>query len=288
LAGSREAHITCELLSPGGRDEGAGAILESIAGGDQLAFWTLWLRHQEHLFSVCLRQMRGIHADAEDALSRAMLRALDKMPRYADQLLDPKAWLTRLTYNVCVETHREHSRRLGKQKRPQGADIDYERARFLGGSPEEDLLRGELFNFLKERIEGLGERLRQPFILRFINEMSCGEVAAELGLSNENVRKRIQQAKIILRQDLVKYFLRSIGTNESSADHIRVVMPTCDPTWLYGQLVGNWRCLASYNLGLHPPWAQAATREALDSGAQEGASVDAETEVKMVKGRSHK
>jgi RNA polymerase sigma factor (sigma-70 family) len=210
LAGPHQADITCELVSPLEPEEQARAILESIAEGDQIAFWALWQRHQEHLFAVCLRQMRGIHADAEDALSRAMLRALDKMPRYAGQLLDPKAWLTRLTYNVCVETHREHSRRLGKQRRQQGADIEYEKAIFLGGSPEGELLHRELFDFLKERIDGLSERLRKPFILRFLHEMSCREVAAELNLSSENVRKRIQQARIILRRELAGYLSSSI------------------------------------------------------------------------------
>src|SRR5690349_19900315 len=51
-------------------------LLISIAGGDFSAFWDLWQRYRKYLFVVCLRYMGGMHADAEDALSQAMLRAL--------------------------------------------------------------------------------------------------------------------------------------------------------------------------------------------------------------------
>jgi RNA polymerase sigma factor (sigma-70 family) len=226
LADPRQAHITCDLVNPVERDEQARGILKSIAEGDQLAFWALWQRHQEHLFSVCLRQMRGIHADAEDALSRAMLRAQDKMPRYAGELLDPKAWLTRLTYNVCVETHREERRRLSRHKCQDDADVNHDHAVVLCASPEQAMLHSEMFTLLKRHIDGLANRLRQPFILRFLYEMSCGEVAAELNLSNVNVRKRIQEARIILRGALSDYL--SGPTNRQPRRLVRQV--SCSET----------------------------------------------------------
>ena len=47
--------------------------------------------------------MGGNSTDAEDALSRAMLEAWEKVQKYAaGDIANFKAWLTRLTHNLCV------------------------------------------------------------------------------------------------------------------------------------------------------------------------------------------
>jgi hypothetical protein len=41
--------------------------------------------------------MDGVREDAEDALSRSMLRALEKLPRVCGRIENVRAWLSRLT-----------------------------------------------------------------------------------------------------------------------------------------------------------------------------------------------
>src|SRR5215208_5497579 len=53
------------------------ALIQDLIQGDQAAFWKLWDRHKRHLYAVCMMQMKGVQADAEDALSRVMLKAWD-------------------------------------------------------------------------------------------------------------------------------------------------------------------------------------------------------------------
>jgi DNA-directed RNA polymerase specialized sigma24 family protein len=48
--------------------------------------------------------------DTEDALSRAMLKAWEKVRDCTDDIKNFKAWLTKLTYNLCADIHREHNR----------------------------------------------------------------------------------------------------------------------------------------------------------------------------------
>jgi hypothetical protein len=65
-------------------------------------------------------------------------------------------------------------------------------------SPEEALLRRELSSCLRDAIHDLPPRLRQPVLLRFFREMPHRDIAEQLELSSENVRKRLQYARGIL------------------------------------------------------------------------------------------
>ena len=44
----------------------------------ELTFWELWQQNQDYLYGCCLKWMDNV-ADAEDALSRVMLKAWDKI-----------------------------------------------------------------------------------------------------------------------------------------------------------------------------------------------------------------
>ena len=52
----------------------------------------------------------GNPTDAEDALSRAMLKAWEKAKDGTDDIKNFKAWLTKLTYNLCADIHQERNR----------------------------------------------------------------------------------------------------------------------------------------------------------------------------------
>jgi RNA polymerase sigma-70 factor (ECF subfamily) len=73
------------------------------------AFWKLWQQHQDYLYRCC-RKWMGNPTDAEDALSRAMLKAWEKVRDCTDDIKNFKAWLTKLTYNLCADIHRERNR----------------------------------------------------------------------------------------------------------------------------------------------------------------------------------
>jgi RNA polymerase sigma factor (sigma-70 family) len=196
----------------------ARALLGYIAEGDFSAFWRLWQRYNKYLFAVCLRHMGGIYADAEDALSRAMLKAMDRLPQHASVVINPRAWLTRLTYNVCMEMHREHTRRRMHVEIGAQIPIDLESPGTQFNSPEDSLLRDEALGVLAGMINELPPRLREPFVLRYWHEIPCRQVAERLTLSTENVRKRIQQARGFLRARLDRYLSSVPGKQPARPD----------------------------------------------------------------------
>jgi RNA polymerase sigma factor (sigma-70 family) len=178
-------------------------LLDSLGHGNESAFWSLWEHYRRHLYAVCLRQMNGAHFDAADAVSRSMLVAQKKLPAYAPHIENLEAWLTRLTSNVCLDMHRE--RRRAMHGRVSIDDSEIEPALRSDHSPEEDYLAREVRKVVARAIGDLPATLRDAARLRFVQETSYPVMARLLSITQENARKRVQQARAILRERIGEY-----------------------------------------------------------------------------------
>ncbi|MFY9611560.1 MAG: sigma-70 family RNA polymerase sigma factor [Blastocatellia bacterium] len=206
--------LKCRLIHDAAlEEEQTRQLLCRVAEGNTPAFWRLWDLHKGHLYHLCLWQMGGVREDAEDALSRAMLRALEKLPNNACKIENFRAWLSRLTLNLCFDMHRERRRQVRRLESFENA-LPGSNDRLLADdtdSPEEGLINREVFAYVCSAVDELPERLREPFVLRFFQEMDYREIAECLILSTDNVRKRIQQARDILREQLNRFLQGSVS-----------------------------------------------------------------------------
>ena len=182
-------------------------LLRDISQGNSTAFWELWKQHQDYLYSRCLTWMGGSYIEAEEAFSRATIKAWEKLPNYAEKITNPKAWLTRFFHNFCMDMHREkQTRGIGIESIEEIEVAGKEAVASSLDSPELVVLRNELGVYIRRALEALPPQLQEPFILRFYQEMSYPEIAQQLALSQDNVYKRIQQAREILQKRLNNYF----------------------------------------------------------------------------------
>ncbi|WP_079681454.1 RNA polymerase sigma factor [Planktothrix sp. PCC 11201] len=169
------------------------------------SFWQLWQKYQNYLYRRCLYWM-GNPIDAEDALSQAMLKAWEKTQTGKGALKNIKAWLTRLTHNVCMDIHRRFNRGGKPVESLDEMDVEWENQ--VVAQEENPLLAAtqqEVENFFFGAIQELPPRLRETFILHVQEELSYSEIAEKLNISNPNVRKRISQARSILRKQFNEY-----------------------------------------------------------------------------------
>lgn len=143
----------------------------------------------------------GNSIDAEDALSRAMLQAWRKTRGSRVEIKNFKGWVTKLTHNVCMDLHREYCRSAKRVESWEIINFEYEQELVSQeANPMIVATEQELKNFFCLAIDELPPRLRETFILHFEQELSYKEIAARLNVSYDNVRKRISQARAILKQ----------------------------------------------------------------------------------------
>ena len=188
------------------RQEAERQYLQRLAQGDRTAFWELWRQYQDDiLFRCSLRWMRGDYEDAEDALSAASIKAYKGLQTSPDEIANVKGWLLRLLRNHCIDVGRERERRLRVMQLVEDIDRGFETATTKQQSVEDVVSRCEIAHHIIQAIDDLPGRLREPARLRFLSEMPHRDIALQLNLSPENVRKRLQQARALLRPLLVRY-----------------------------------------------------------------------------------
>ncbi|HKV38403.1 MAG TPA: sigma-70 family RNA polymerase sigma factor [Blastocatellia bacterium] len=185
------------------QDQEDRRLLQCVSRGEIDAFWVLWQRHRNYLFAICMKRFNGAREDAEDALSKAMLKALDKLSSKGSDIDNPKAWLARLTINLCVDIYRENRRRSSSVEDIESvATSEAHPVCSAAQSPEEELLEMELHSRVRRAVRDLPGNIHEPFVMRFVHEIPCRDVAERLSLTPDNVRKRIQRARSILRRRL--------------------------------------------------------------------------------------
>jgi RNA polymerase sigma factor (sigma-70 family) len=177
-------------------------------------FWLQWQQYRDYLYRCCIKWMGGNSTDAEDALSRAMLKAWEKVQKIGVEIENFKSWLSTLTHNLCVDIHRERSRGANRVE-----DIELYASSVEQGlvsfedTPENAMESGEKRIVIRRAIDNLPTRLRETFILHFYRELSYPEIAQQQEISYQNVCKRISQARAILREELRGYFIGEEGTD---------------------------------------------------------------------------
>lgn len=159
---------------------------------EQLTFDQLLIAHERMVVGTAFRIL-GRMEDAQDAAQEVFLR----LHRHLDTIeSEPKAWLYRVTVNVCNDFFR---------RRVVTAELDTAHADPSPG-PDHALSMDERKRLLMEGLQTLPERERAAVVLREIEGLSTREVAEILGIEEVTVRSQISVARV----KLAKYVQRAV------------------------------------------------------------------------------
>jgi len=163
-------------------------------------FWALWMRHRDYLYKRCVRWLGGNRHDAEDVLSKGAVNAALYLRSNPASVLQFRPWILRVLHNLCIDDMRARSRG-GAEPSP----LTIERIPTTGAwsqCPDQGVLRGEIGGEIERAANELPSHLRRIFLLRFVDEQPYEQIARTLEISPENARKRLQQARGLMRDAL--------------------------------------------------------------------------------------
>jgi RNA polymerase sigma factor (sigma-70 family) len=183
--------------------------------GDREAFSQLIMQYQVPLYNMALR-MVGSPDDAADITQEAFLRAWEKIQRLREAPF--KAWLFQIAANLCYDFFRRGRR--------YGVMPDDEQSSHVVGlgittpEPQERAETNERNRLVRDSIQALEHEMRIAIILRDVNGMAYGEIAAVLGVPLGTVKSRIARARAQVQERLQRHpdFFRTPRPEDARAD----------------------------------------------------------------------
>lgn len=168
-------------------------LIRRAARGDAEAFRQLVEAYQTPAYRLAAR-MCGPDS-AEDVTQEAFLAAWRALPEFRGDCRF-STWLYRLVSNAAIDCLRRE-----KKHRDTG-DVDDLELPDGGPSPQEQAERSDARDAVRRALDKLSPEHRQVLLLRFMQELDYGEIAAALNVSEGTVKSRINRAKSKLREVL--------------------------------------------------------------------------------------
>jgi RNA polymerase sigma-70 factor (ECF subfamily) len=182
-------------------------LLARLKAGDQSAYAKLVEDNASAIYRLALRMM-GNEADAEDVLQETFLSAFKSIDRFEGRS-SLSTWLYRIASNAALmRLRRNEPEQVSVDEPVERDDGELMPRQFFDFCclPEEDLLREEAREQMKQAIDDLPPTLRSVFVLRDIEGLSTAETAEALDLSESAVKSRLMRARLKLRERLSRYF----------------------------------------------------------------------------------
>lgn len=176
------------------------SLVQLFAEGNSQAFEVIVRRHQSKLYSACYLLLKDRYA-AEDLVQETFLKAVVtiRSGRYNEQgKLLP--WLARVAHNLAIDKIRKRKRNpeiVMEDGSPVFFQLD-----FATESVEDDRMRGERNQLLREHIKALPEVQREVLLLRHFAGMSFKDIAEHTNVSINTALGRMRYALINLRKQM--------------------------------------------------------------------------------------
>ena len=167
-------------------------------------FDALTRQHQDHVYRQMVR-VCGNHADAEDVLVEALLKAY----RHLDQLRDSvafRAWLAQIAKRVCWQL----KEREALVPLLQLSTLEDEGREIAGDvpTPEAQLARRQMKEVLDSAISALPTNYRSVYVLRDVEDLPGDQVAQRLRISRAAMKSRLHRARQLVRKHLDAALIR--------------------------------------------------------------------------------
>src|SRR5580692_134972 len=185
----------------------AGTMMEAVtmASADELAaqtFSAVVSTHRPQIFRFLLASTRDPDL-AETLTQDCLLKAHRNWGSFRGES-SAMTWLMRIAINLQKDHWRNRRMQFWRTTRTNSVDLDEASDWLPSGerSVEQQLLAREQVGQVWKAVEGLSERQRTVFLLRYVEEQELSEIAAGTGLSEGTVKAHLSRAVARVRLEL--------------------------------------------------------------------------------------
>ena len=159
-------------------------LIARAQAGDSLAQEALVRQLSPMVFRLISRFFRS-REDVEDLAQSVFLKMFDRLDQVRPDENFP-GWLSRVTVNTCYDELRKTRRRKIALETYGPLEVR---------EPVVAPVEPELFGKARLALESIDPKLRIPFVLKEVEEMSVEEIARSMGLTQTNVKVRLFRAR---------------------------------------------------------------------------------------------
>jgi RNA polymerase sigma-70 factor (ECF subfamily) len=167
------------------------ATAEEIAAEE---FASIVASHRPQIFRFLLASTRDIDL-AETLTQDCFLKAHRNWSSFRGES-SAMTWLMRIAINLQKDHWRNRRMQFWRHTRSNAVDTDEASEWLPSGesSPEQQLLAREQVGRVWQAVDGLSERQRTVFLLRYVEEMEIAEIGRATGLSEGTVKAHLSRA----------------------------------------------------------------------------------------------
>lgn len=179
-------------------------VIERVLTGESALFELLIRRTNPKLYRVG-RSFGFHHHDTEDLMQETHVDAYLHLASFQSRS-QYSTWITRLMINRCLQRLRKQStkREVPTEQHHDTALPVYQTS--YNEDPLKLVMKNELNRLIENALVELPDNYKIVFTLRELNQLSTAETAEALGITEENVKVRLNRAKALLRNKLEKHY----------------------------------------------------------------------------------
>lgn len=172
-----------------------GNAVKLASAGNADAFSYLYEQNVTRIYNYIYYRI-GSELEAEDLTSRVFHRAFGHIGKYVEKGVPFSAWLYRIAHNLIANWHRDSHRRRevsleDQQEMPIHADL-----------PERTVEQSQEMERLLGAIRRLSEDRQQLILLKYVEDLSNGEIAVIMSRTEGAIKSLYHRALIALREEL--------------------------------------------------------------------------------------
>lgn len=174
-------------------------VRNAIDKGDQKAYAELMVRYRDSVYFMLLKMVNN-KDDADDLTIEAFGKAFKRLDQYTPNYAF-STWLFKIASNNCIDFIRKKKKNtfsIDKTfENEEGSEMAMDlRSELL--DPEEKVMKKQKVKLMREVVDKLKPRYRTLVELRYFEELSYEEIAAQLNLPLGTVKAQLFRAREFL------------------------------------------------------------------------------------------